>query len=564
MVFKYNDKKYMSDDDLEINLLGFWPRVNSKDEKFRNTLNENLGYDFVGGDLLVSYLQRAVSSEVSFNDGLIDEIRKDIDSDANIADVVFKKTSSGIGRGHSLGGLSGVALGLTGTKMIDSAFLGLVASRSLVTSGRRRNVRKDELVVPRSFSKYPELIEEYLKISEEVFGVSAKIRERYSKLKAVETFNKILPYNNPANLMIVLSLDSAVTLYFEVMDDKKFGPKGKYLPKEVHALVDAMPKIMDKVGLGVMYRQRLKVPRDTYLHNTVFKDPEQPNYASELSEKTDFSIDPQVVDCYKDFTPGFMKQLENAKDINSRARKTMDKEKLLDLAMQSMLAISNFSKGYNDAVRLKISDTLSWRVWSEQKRHATLRQDVESVYSAVNRAYEIVKKLWPQIERAYVNNDLKGIGVLADEVENAFAIFADIKNTPEILLPYVYHTSRQIMFYKKLVNAGVDERDALYIVPRNVRLRTMENYDLINLINLELPLRLCSACESERYDVSWKKRAIILEEFPELEQLLGPKCWSVGMCTEQNPCKHIYSIRKYFSLEEHKLLNKKMLEDKKV
>ena len=38
---------------------------------------------------------------------------------------------SGIGRGHSLGGLTGVVLGIHGTKMIDSGLTGLVFSRFL-------------------------------------------------------------------------------------------------------------------------------------------------------------------------------------------------------------------------------------------------------------------------------------------------------------------------------------------------------------------------------------------------------------------------------------------------
>ena len=51
-----------------------------------------------------------------------------------------------------MGGLSGVVLGLHGTKMIDSGLTGLVASRSLVTSGRRRDVKVDDIVVPENIA----------------------------------------------------------------------------------------------------------------------------------------------------------------------------------------------------------------------------------------------------------------------------------------------------------------------------------------------------------------------------------------------------------------------------
>jgi len=552
----------MSDNDLEVNLLGFWPRVEVSDSELKNILKKDLGYDFISGDILVAYIQRLVASSVNFDKGLIDEIKTDIASGENLANIIFKKTATGIGRGHSLGGLSGVALGINGTKMLDSALLGLVASRSLITSGRRRDIKEEELVIPQVFEKNQLLLKEYLDISKDCFEVSGKMKEQFRKLKAIETFNKILPYNNPANLMIVLSLDSAATLYFEVQDDKKFGPKGKYVPKEIHALVDMMPSLMDKAGLGIMYRQRIKVPRDTYLHYTVFKDPEYPNYSLELADKNGFSLDPKVVEIQKDFTNGFLKALENAKKVNEDARKTKDKKELVEKAMQSMLALSQFTKNYNEALRLKISDTISWRVWSEQKRHATLRQDVESIYTAADRAYIIISKIWPEIEKVYKSESQEDITHIVSEAEKAISIFKDLKDTRELLLPYIYHSARQIMFYKKLLDAGFEKRDAIFIVPRNVRVRTIEHYDLENLINLEFPLRLCSACEAERYETSWKKQEVISQSVPELKHFLGPKCWSVGMCTEGGPCKHIYSIREYLSLDEHKELNKMMLEFK--
>jgi hypothetical protein len=128
-----------------------------------------------------------------------------------------------------------------------------------------------------------------------------------------------------------------------------------------------MPLIMDNAGLGIMYRQRIKVPRDTYLHYTVFKDPDYPNYSLELAEKNGFSLSPKIVDLQKDFTNGFLEALENAKKINEVARKTFDKNKLIDMAMQSMLSLSQFTRNYNESLRIKIADTISFRVWSNKK-----------------------------------------------------------------------------------------------------------------------------------------------------------------------------------------------------
>ena len=111
-------------------------------------------------------------------------------------------------------------------------------------------------------------------------------------------------------------------------------------------------------------------------------------------------------------------------------------------------------------------------------------------------------------------------------------------------MPYIYHTAKQLMFYGKLIKNKFEPRDALYIVPKNIRLRTLENYDLINLIDLELPLRLCETCEPERNSSSWKKREVIAEAVPELSYFLKPKC-SFGFCTEGRYCKQILEMREY-------------------
>ena len=82
------------------------------------------------------------------------------------------------------------------------------------------------------------------------------------------------------------------------------------------------------------------------------------------------------------------------------------------------------------------------------------------------------------------------------------------------------------------------------IAKLHVRVRTLENYDLTNLIDLEFPLRLCNTCEPERKASSWKKREIISEAVPELKYFLEPKC-SVGFCTEGKYCSSITNMREY-------------------
>ena len=220
----------------------------------------------------------------------------------------------------------------------------------------------------------------------------------------------------------------------------------------------------------------------------------------------------------------------------------------------------NFVGAYNEDVRIRILDSLSWRVWSEQKRHATLRQNVESVYSASERAYEKIAEVWPEIEKIYQQHNQGNVQDpvnLIERVEDAIVIDERMKKEPDLVIPYIYHTAKQLGLFKKMIDAGISQRDALYIVPKNIKIRTSENYDLINLIDLELPLRLCSTCEPERKFTAWQKRDAIAATVPELSYFLSPKC-VIGFCTEPTYCGQITGKREY-GRELHEKVNRMML-----
>ncbi len=561
MTIKYGNKEYVTDNDLKVNILGFWPRVDIKNKKLKEIFKERFGKSFLGGDELVAYSQSLVSHGMKF-EKLEEEILENIENPENkeFEEILFNKTATGIGRGHSLGGLSGVVLGVHGTKMIDSGLTGLCASRSLVTSSRRRETNAGEIAIPETLRKSPNLLKEYMQISEEVFNLSKEFKEKFGKLGGVETFNKVIPYNNPADLFIVLPLDTLSTITSEVRADK-LNPNGRFIPRELYQLAEFFSDITKEAGQDIMFKQRIEVPRDTYLHYSVFKDPNFPNYALEKGESTGMNINPVIIDVQKDFTKGFCEALEKTRKIFEETSMIEDPKELHQRSLECMYALKQFSNEYNEALRIKIADTLSWRVWSEQKRHATLRQNVESVYSATERAYHKIKELWPIIEKADSENDFEKIQNIMGRLEKSIIIDDRLKKQKELIMPYIYQTARQLMFYGRMRENGFEPRDALYITPKNIRVRTLENYDLTNLINQEFPLRLCSTCEPERKASSWKKRDIIAKAVPELDYFLGPKC-SIGFCTEGRPCNQI-SERRDYSPELHKATKQYMLDKAK-
>jgi len=562
MTIKYGNKTYITDNDLKVVKLGFFPRVDINDKKLKDFFEEEFGRTFLGGDELVAYAQSLVSKGMDFG-----ELEKDILEDVenpdkkHLREIIFSKTATGIGRGHSLGGLSGVVLGVHGTKMIDSGLTGLCSSRSLVTSSRRRETGLGDIVIPESLQKHPELLKEYMQISEEVFNLGKEFKEKFGKMGGVETFNKVIPYNNPADLFIVLPLDTLSTIVSEVRQDE-LNPNGNFVPREIRALANELfDPITKEVGQNIMFKQRIEVPRDTYFHYTVFKDPSLPNYALSKAKATGMSLEPKVIDFSEDFDTDFIDGLFDLQLLFAKTKNIKDPRKLHKASLECMYALKSFSNEYNEAVRVKIADSLSWRVWSEQKRHATLRQNVESTYTAVPRASDKIATFWETIENAYQNNDFEGINKIMGELEKDIIIDDRLKKQKELILPYLYHTAKQLMFYRKLIDAGFEQRDALYITPKNIRVRTLEHYDLTNLINLELPLRLCDTCEPERKATSWKKRELMAEKLPELEYFLKSKC-NVGFCTEGKYCKDITEMRDY-NQELHKQTKQVMLSEAK-
>lgn len=550
MTVNYKGQTFMTDNDLDVSEIGTNPKWNIMDDELREIFQRDFGRDFLAGDEIIGYRQSLVAGEKDFRT-LENEILADIkNSGRPLRDMVFDKIATGVGRGHSMGGLAEVSLWINGTKMIDSGLTGLVASRSLVTSSRRRGARVDEIVIPESLLNREDLVDEYLEISRGVFDVSELFKREFGESKGKELFNKLIPYNNPANLYYKISLDTMATLAFEVKNDK-LNKNSNFIPRELWKLVDMFPNLAEKAGIGVMYKQRVQVPRDTYFHYTVFKDPALPNYALENARMRDMPLCPIVIDVYKDFTAGFRKGLRNLEAVFRKTRMVNNPEELADKSMESMFTLRDFVGEYNGSLRLTISDSLSWRVWSEQKRHATLRQNVESVYSAAERAYKILKPLWLKIKRIN-NGELDLDSKLIEKFEKAIFVDNRLKKKNELFIPYIYHTARQLMFYGKLIEDGFEARDALYIVPKNIRVRTLESYDLINLIDLEHPLRLCSTCEPERYATSWEKRRIIADVVPELKFFLEPKC-NIGYCTEGRSCGHVSKLRKgNYSEELHK------------
>jgi len=274
----------------------------------------------------------------------------------------------------------------------------MVYSRSLVTSGRRRETTPLELVVPRSIREDAALFEEYRRISEDLAAFAAGIKTRFSKkLDAIQALNKLKPYNDPADLFFVLPLSSLVNLAMQVEEERLCGTQ--YLPEECAFFVEAVEDILDGIGMGQLYRMRKAVPRETYLHYSLFRAPE-PDYASERHRAFGNPLVPQVASVMDDLPLSARAELAALKGQLEGLKDFADADDLYRRTCRNKEQLSRLCRRYNEALRVQTISSLSWRVWSEQKRHGTLAQHVESIYAAASRACELVCEIWPAASRA--------------------------------------------------------------------------------------------------------------------------------------------------------------------
>ena len=85
--------------------------------------------------------------------------------------------------------------------------------------------------------------------------------------------------------------------------------------------------------------------------------------------------------------------------------------------------------------------------------------------------------------------------------------------------------------YDKLIADGMPKEDARMILPNGIE--TV----LVWTMNLEAAMNFCKArcCRLNNYEiisVAAQVRKIIIKEFPEMKNYLGPTCWTQGLCFE--------------------------------
>jgi len=469
---------------------------------------------------------------------LLAEIKeKNPDIDARIIKIL-KKSSL---RGHaSIATTPSFCLTYEGSKFLDSVLTGIVFSSSLVSSGRRTDTKEEDIVFPSGIFKNEEAKRVYEEASRKLINAYNYFLEKGIQK---DEASKLLQYGIFGTGIINLPVESIIGLKREYLAEKD------WMPEEVGGLLKEIEKCLKDFGLDLLYSMREVAPRNVYPYPNIFKNPAKTNIVRELREKEAMPEGTKLLSMDILMTKDLEKKLKalakKAKEIAGSLKSVKENWPELVSLRQEIL------RDYNQSLRFKILSSIPWRVWGEKKRHRTVPQIIESIYFCSDRAAKEFDNLAAEIENKRINPDS------VKKIQEVFSIPPSIEKEPELLGEYLSAAKNSFSAYKKLISLGIKLNEAIFLIPRAVKIDILQDYDLYNFLTGYFPLRLCSTAEEEMkrktlIEAAAIKKALVSRGYKWFAELLEPKCCIVGFCPEEKSCGYIKKMVKDYSDEFHK------------
>lgn len=426
------------------------------------------------------------------------------------------------------------------SKFLDSGLTGMVFASALMASGRRTDTTVKDIVYPTTIIKNKKAQKIYKEASEKnISFFNFLLSQGVQKDEA----SKILQYGIYGTGIIQFPIESLVSLRREYENEKE------WMPEEIGFLLKKIEKTLRRLGVDLLYTTRIVAPRNNYPYPHIFRDPEEPNLVRDLMRKKNNKDFFRIISSNFIVTPALKERLmELKKEITKTIKnKNNFKNKWLNL----ILIRGRITRDYNLAANIKILSSVAWRVWGDKKRHRTVPMIVESVYYCIERANKILKQYKKQIKEKNLNKKF------LNEIDSVFSIPPTIRNNEEFLYRYLERVVDSLEIYSKLIKLGVKRRDAIFIVPRGLKLDVLQDYNFYNLITGYYPLRICSTAEEELRRLSIKevaaiKRILNQKKIGWLAEHIVPKCHVVGFCLEEKTCGLIKSLSPGYDDDFHR------------
>lgn len=456
--------------------------------------------------------------------------------------TIIRKSSL---RGHaSIATTPAICFTYEASKFIDSLMTGMIFSSSLMASGRRTNSTIDDIMYPTAIGENKEAKEIYTKASDEnINTLNYLLEEGVIKDEA----SKILHYGIYGTGIIAYPVESVIAF------KKEIEAQGDWMPQEAKLMVEKIEKELKKYGVELIYASRELSGRNVLPYPNPFKDPKKSNMARELIDEKDLPKNlTKVVNFSATITKGLEKNAANI--LKAEKEISSDKDKIKTRWRELLQLRHEYARDYYNALQIKILSSVSWRVWGDKKRHRTVPMTVDSMYYSIDRCRPVFKHFRKKIA------DKKLTAADIAKIDRVFSMPPAISKNKEHLYRYLNTTLDAFDAYYTLIEKhDVKPSDAIYIIPRGVRLDLIQNYDLYNLIAGYFPLRTCITAEAQLRPMALIEMAKIKELLTKkglknLAKLIVTKCQIPHFCLEEKNCSMIKGRVKDYSEEYHEEL----------
>jgi len=425
------------------------------------------------------------------------------------------------------------------SKFLDSALTGMVFSSSLMASGRRTDSTYEDVVYPTSITKNEKALSLYKETSEKILDI-------YHEILASEVgkdqASKLLQYGVYGTGIISYSVESFNSLKREYEREKE------WMPEEIGFFIEKIEAEFEKLGISSLFKTRSLAPRISYPVPNIFKNPAKSNLARELAENKLNNSESEIVAINNLAT-------DKLKDKFGLLRKNLealysDKDLMIKNWFKVLEERAEIARDYQNVLDIKTISNLSWRVWGEKKRHRTMPMTVDSIYYAIEKACQV----WRDLKDNILNNELseKQINIL----DKAVNIPSTIRTNEGTLKIYTETVLNALETYTELISLGIPARDAIFIIPRAVRIYVLQDINFFNLIAGYFPLRLCATADEQLRRVTHLEAEKIKVELTKLgldwlNWHIEPKCLHTSFCPEKNCCWYLKKHVKYYDEKVH-------------
>jgi len=467
-------------------------------------------------------------------------IQETLDKGEKIEDrikTILRKSSL---KGHnSLSTTPVITFLYEGSKFLDSILTGIYFGSFLVSSGRRTNTSREDIIYPEGILKNEKARKLYKEKSEKIIDFYNSLLEKGIRK---DSASKILQYGIYGTGIIQLPLESILSFKREYEAEKE------WMPQEAGLLLEKIEEELKRMGIDLLYSTRYIAPRNIYPYPNIFKNPARSNLTRELMEEKGSCREAKIVSSDFKISADLRKRLEELKKgIEEVAR---NKEEIKNKWQNIILKRRQILRDHHLAARIDILSSVPWRVWGEKKRHRTCPQVVESIYYCVERAIARFNKFNNEIETGNISDSL------VEKLEEVFSIPSLIKENQEMLRSYLKTALLSLKGYHELIELGIEPKEAVFLIPRAVKIDIVQSYDLYNILAGYYPLRLCQTAEEEMRRNTLEEVALIKKLLAEknlswLGESIVSKCELVGFCLEEKSCGQIKNLVKDYDDKFH-------------